>query len=163
MLITYTSAKEYVLYAEDGTFLGNLKFENWHANKASILTQFGEFYDLATKGFWGTSIVVTKAGNEYAELKMNWKGHIIIDLTYNGENVDYIVKLNSMWKSQFVLQNRQEQDLLILIPGYKWATGHYDYKVEINPDFQEEVNETLVLLAAYSAVYISMMTGMGTA
>lgn len=162
MFITYTNSKEYVLNAANGTFLGNLKFESWHSYKASLTTQFAEFYDIKTKGFWGTTVVVMRNDNEFAELKMNWKGNIIIDLTENGVGVDYIVKTNSIWQSQYVLQNRQEQDLLLLIPEYKWSSGHYNFKVEVNPDFQNDVNETLILLAAYSTIYIIMMSGAGT-
>jgi hypothetical protein len=160
--LTYTNSKEYVLNAANGTFLGNLKFESWHSYKASLTTQFAEFYDIKTKGFWGTTVVVMRNDNEFAELKMNWKGNIIIDLTENGVGVDYIVKTNSIWQSQYVLQNRQEQDLLLLIPEYKWSSGHYNFKVEVNPDFQNDVNETLILLAAYSTIYIIMMSGAGT-
>ena len=71
MKIEYSDSKKYVLKSDDDAFLGSLTFENWLASKASITTQFGEFYDIATKGFWGTSIGVTKDNVELSELKMN--------------------------------------------------------------------------------------------
>ena len=62
MKVEYSDSKEYILKSDDDAFLGKLSFENWMATKASITTQFGEFYDIATKGFWGTSIGVSKNG-----------------------------------------------------------------------------------------------------
>ncbi len=74
MKITYNNAKEFVLTSEEEIFLGSLKMEKWSSSKAQVTTQYGDFYDIEKKGFWGTSIVVIKNSVEFAELKMNWKG-----------------------------------------------------------------------------------------
>ena len=143
MKITYSNAKEYVLTADDDTFLGSLKYENWSYTKAEITTQFGEFFHIRPQGFWGTSIGISKGDAEYATLKMNWKGNVVIDLLENGVGTDYLLKLNSMWKSQYALVNRQEKEILILVPDYKWKKGHYDFKIDVNPDFADSVDEAL--------------------
>lgn len=90
MKIIYNDKKEYVLTSDEDIFLGSLKFEKWSSSKAEITTQFGEFYDITPKGFWGTSMIVSKSDKEFAELKMNWKGHIVIDMLGNGKGVDYL-------------------------------------------------------------------------
>ena len=38
MKITYSDARKYILTAEDDTFLGSLKYENWTYSKAEITT-----------------------------------------------------------------------------------------------------------------------------
>ena len=157
MKITYTDNKEYVLKSDDDIFLGSLKFEGWTSSKAHFTTQYGEFYDIKTKGFWGTSIAVSKGNFDFAELKLSWKGHIVIDLVGNEEDVDYILKLSSIWKSKYTLQNRNGSDLMMITAEFRW-NGYYDFKIEINPDFANDVDETLILMSAYGVIYLIMMS-----
>ena len=163
MKITYTNSKEYVLTSAEDIFLGSLKFEKWSSSKAQFTTQYGEFYDAATKGFWGTSIGISKSGEEFAELKMNWKGHIVIDMLENGKNMDYLLKSKSIWKSQYTLINQQETELLIITPDYKWKKGEYNFKIDTNPHCADEIDETLVLITIYGVLYLLMMSAAAAA
>ena len=163
MKITYNDKKEYVLTSDEDIFLGSLKFEKWSYSKAQITTQFGEFYDIASKGFWGTSMVISKSDKEFAELKMNWKGQIVIDMSENGEGIDYLIKSNSMWKSQYAVYNQHEKELLIFTADYKWSKGAYNFKIDVNPDFADQMGETFVLIATYGILYLMMMTAAAAA
>ncbi len=49
MKINYNDKKEYVLTSDEDIFLGSLKLENWTSTKAQITTQYGDFYDVASK------------------------------------------------------------------------------------------------------------------
>ena len=163
MKIEYSDSKKYVLKSDDDAFLGSLTFENWLASKASITTQFGEFYDIATKGFWGTSIGVTKDNVELSELKMNWKGEIVIDMSANGKGADYLLKSHNLWMTQFCLQSRDKKEIMIITPDYKWSKWHYNFKIEVNPDFEGVADEMLVLISIYGILYVMMMGGAGAA
>lgn len=163
MKITFSDTKEYVLTSDEGLFLGSLKFEKWSSSKAQITTQFGEFYDAATKGFWGTSIAICKGGEEIAELKMNWHGHIVIDFSENGKGTDYLLKLSSLWKSQYAVLNQQGSELVLFTPDYKWKKGHYDFKIDVNPYFSDVIDEALILIATYGILYLLMMQAAATA
>jgi hypothetical protein len=156
MKIIYTDSKEYVLTSDEEIFLGSLKFENWHSQKAQITTQFGDFFDIGPQGFWGTTMGITKGGDLFGDLKMNWKGHIVIDFLENGKNLDYLLKSKNMWMTQYALFNRQEKEVLILTVDYKWNKAHYNFKIDINPDFVDVADETVVLVAAYSVLYLMM-------
>ena len=157
MKITYTDAKEFVLTSNEEIFLGSLKMEKWSSTKAQITTQYGDFYDIEKKGFWGTSIVVLKSSEEFAELKINWKGQVVIDMLANGKGMDYMLKSTSIWKSQFTLFSREETELLIFTIDYRWKKGHYNLKIDVNPNFANEIDETLVLVATYSVLYLLMV------
>ncbi len=122
----------------------------------------GDFYDVASKGFWGTSIGVTKSDTEFAEIKMNWRGHIVIDMLSNGIGRDFLLKSTNIWKSQYTVFNREEAELLIFTTDYKWKKAHYDFKIDINPDFAHEIDETLVLIATYSVLYLTMVQAAAT-
>lgn len=156
MKITYIN-KEFQLKDLEGRFLGKLSYEKWASHKASAATQYAEFFDFKSKGFWHQYISVERDGNEIAGLKMNWKGNIIIDIKGNDIEQDYIVKSVGIWQNHFSLQDRFGNVVMALHPDFKWKSGHYDYDVEINPDFQNQTDETLILIALYCANYIMMM------
>jgi hypothetical protein len=156
MKISYIN-KEFQLTDIDGRFLGKLAYEKWASKKASATTQYAEFFDFKAVGFWQQHISVERDGTEIATLKLNWKGHIIIDIKGNDVEQDYLVKSDGLWQNYFTLQDRFSNDVLALKPHYAWKTGNYDYTVEINPDFQNQVDEKLILIATYCANYIMAM------
>jgi hypothetical protein len=153
MKVFERESKTYDLVSEDGTFLGKLEFQGWLESKASITTQFGEFYDLVTVGFWTSKVEVRIGGDLFAELKRNWMSHVIIDIIGNDIEKDFIVKQKGFWKNRYVLQDRFENDLVTLLPNYEWF-GKTHYNIEINPEFQIQANETMILLAVYGAISI---------
>jgi hypothetical protein len=153
MKVFERESKTYDLVSADGTFLGKLEYQGWFESKASITTQFGEFYDLVTVGFWTSKVEVSIGGDLFAELKRNWMGHVIIDIMGNDIEKDFIVKQKGFWRNRYVLQDRFENDIITLLPNYEWF-GKTHYDIEINPEFQAEANETMILLAVYGATSI---------
>ena len=159
MKIKYIN-KEFQLSDADGRFLGKLTYEKWASKKASATTQYAEFFDFKPVGFWQQHIAVERDGAEIATMKMNWKGNVIIDIKGNDIEQDYLVKSVGIWHPYLTLQNRFSNDILALRPHIKWSTGNYEYDIEVNPDFQNQIDETLILIATYCANYImAMMSG----
>jgi hypothetical protein len=106
---------------------------------------------------------ISKSGVEFSELKMNWKGEIVIDMSANGKGQDYLLKSHNLWMSQYCLQNRDKKEIMIITPDYKWNKWHYNFKIEINPDFKDIADEMLILISIYGILYIMMMTGAAVA
>ena len=158
MKVFERESKTYDLMSAEDTFLGKLEFQGWLESKASITTQFGEFYDLKTVGFWTSTVEVRMGGDLFAELKRNWMGHVIIDIAGNDVEKDYIVKQKGFWRNRYVLQDRFENDILTLLPIYEWF-GKTHFDIEINPEYQDQANETMILLAVYGAVSIKKQQG----
>jgi hypothetical protein len=140
--------KEYHLVSYQGNFLGKLAYENWVKTKASITTQFGEFYELTQKGFWKTHVEVEIGGDLFATLRHNWRMQAVIDIVENDIDRDYLVKTKGFWKTYFVVLNRDEKEIMKLIPQTKWFNNTSFY-VEIEPSYKSIVNETLILIVLY--------------
>ena len=49
----------------------------------------------------------------------------------------------------------------IFTPDYKWKKGHYDFKIEVNPDFADSIDEGLVLVSTHAVLYLIMMMAAG--
>lgn len=154
MKITYTGSNEFEMTSLEGHFLGKLVYEKWSSTKASITTQFGEFYDIQTKGFWTSYIAVEKAGIEVAKLSRNWKNQVIIDFLGNDEPMDYLFKSIGFWNESYIIENRNKNCLLTLIPDFDWGKFNYNYEIEISLDFKDEMDEMMILLAVYCANYV---------
>jgi hypothetical protein len=90
---------------------------------------------------------------------MNWKGNVIIDIKGNDVEQDYLLKTIGVWQTHFSLKDRFGNDVLLLRPHLNWKSGNCNYTIEINPDFQNQADETLILIATYCANYIMMMYG----
>jgi hypothetical protein len=157
MTINYIN-KAFQLSDAEGRILGNLTYEKWGSKKASATTQYAEFFDFKPVGFWQQHIAVERDGKEIATLKMNWKGSIIIDIKGNDVEQDYLVKSVGLWQTHFTLQDRFSNDIIALMPHLNWKSGNYTYTVEVNPDFQNQVDETLILITTYCANYAMLMT-----
>jgi hypothetical protein len=159
MRISYNDAGVFTLQTTDGTFLGKLEYEKWGTFKASMTTQFADFYEFKTKGFWGTRIAVTTGGEEFAEITMSWKGELVIDLANDDTERSYVLRHRSLWKTNFELENRWGNKLFVLTPNMNWL-GNHNYSIEINPDFQDFVKEDLILMGVYCAnYYMKMIAG----
>jgi hypothetical protein len=154
MKVTSTAAKEFELNDDIGRFLGKLEYENWISTKASITTQFAEFYDIKSKGFWSAYIAVEKAGAEYAQLKRNWKGNVIIDILGNDQPMDYLFRRVGFWQERFQIEDHNKNILMTLTPDFKWGKLNYDYNIDINPQFTDTVDEMMMLLSIFCANYL---------
>jgi hypothetical protein len=154
MKITYTADKVFELTDGEGKFYGSLGYEGWSSTKAALTTQFAEFYDIIPKGFWSTYIAVEKAGEEIAQMRVNWRGRIIIDFLHTEEEVDFQFRSVGLWTVAYVVEDRFKNTLLTLTPDFNWGKLNYDYIVEINEPTADKVNETMILLAVYCANYL---------
>jgi hypothetical protein len=148
--IVATKDKLFELTDNAGTFLGKLQYENWLNSKASITTQYGEFYDLTNKGFWKSHVEVEKGGDLFADLRHNWRGNVIIDIKDNDIEKDFLVTQRGFWKQYYVLLDRDEITILTLTPAGKWY-NQSSFHVEITAGYETIVNETLILLATFGA------------
>jgi hypothetical protein len=154
MKVISTAAKEFELNDNEGRFLGKLAYESRFSTKASITTQFAEFYDLQSKGFWSAYIAVEKAGVEYAQLKRNWRGNVIIDILGNDQAMDYLFRRVGFWQERFQVEDHNKNVLMTLTPDFKWGKLNYDYSIDVNPQFADTVDEMMMLLSVFCANYL---------
>ncbi|MEO6732258.1 MAG: hypothetical protein ABIN01_13660 [Ferruginibacter sp.] len=134
--------------------LGELIYENLFSHKAEIKVTNAGLYDIKPIGFFGTSIVVTKNGTEIANLKMNWRGQIVIAFQ-NGE--EFIFKANGTFYNKYVIENKDKEKLLQFDPKFNWSKFHYNYDITYDKKPQDIL---FVLLGVYASNYfIASMSG----
>ena len=125
--------------------------------KAQIKLANGEVYELNPTGFFGTSITVTKGGSEIANLKMNWRGQIVIAFK---DGQEYLLKAKGIFQDKYILENKEAEKLIQFDPKFNWSKFDYNYDITYDKIPQDIL---LILLGVYASNYfIAMMSGSTT-
>lgn len=153
MEATSTNKKSFHL-TEKGQQLGELIYENLFHLKAKIKLANSELYEVKPVGIFGTSITVTKDATEVANLKMNWRGQIILSFQ---DGQEYVLKGKGLFHDKYVLENKDEEKLIQFDPKFNWSKFNYNYSIIYDKKPQDIL---LVLLGVYASNYfIASMSG----
>ena len=138
--------------------LGHLTYEGLFSSKANAIVGDDAYvgnddYMITPKGIFNTTIAVTKDKMEVASMQMNWKGNIIISFQ---DGQEYILKATGTFRNKYVLENKHQENLMLLEPDFNWTKFTYNYTIAYD---QKPQDVLLVLLATYAAnYYITMMS-----
>ncbi|RYE57524.1 MAG: hypothetical protein EOP48_05620 [Sphingobacteriales bacterium] len=131
---------------DETSVVGSIGYDGFFSFKANI--EIGNSnYKIFSKGIFSTVTLVTKEDIEVANMKMNFKGHIVISLP-NGQ--EFIVKPMGIFQDKYVLEDQYKQKLMLLTPHFNWKCFRYSYTIS----YETKPNDILlVLLAVYAANY----------
>lgn len=153
MRIQCADKKTFELTNDSGK-LGHLTYESVFSFKAHAIVGDDD-YKITPIGFFSTTISVTNKDTEVANMKMTFRGHIIISFQ-NGQ--EFILKALGIFQNKYVLEDKDQQKLMVLNPDFNWAKFNYNYTITYDHPPKDIL---LVLLATYAAnYYISMSSGM---
>lgn len=147
MRIQYTDKKTFELIDSSERKLGQVAFDGLMSYKASLVIGNDNSYKIVPKGFFDTTIFVTKNDMEIARMSMSWKGHFNISFLKGRE---YTLKPTGNFLTKYLLEDSEKQKVLLLNPDFKWAKLNYNFTITYDTKPEDIL---LVLLAAYSATY----------
>ena len=163
--------KEYKVKSEDTKHfsltmndqeIGRLKYEKWFSFKAEMILDGTRTYQIEPKGFWGTTIELRQNDKILLNFKMNWNGNIIINTWFDEIERDFILKHKGILKDSYVLLNKEEEDLLVIKPDFKWSKFNYDYNISTTDRFDNlSFNLTLLLTTIHCVNYYMAMMSTG--
>ncbi len=142
--------------------IGTLTYKSWFQSAAAISLADHTTYQVAPKGFWGTTIELRDGERVLLHFKMGWNGTIIIQTYFNGLKQDYIFKRSGFFKGIFILADQEGTEILTMTPDLKWNTLKYEYRITTADTFDVlEDKEILLMNAVHCANYFMamMMTG----
>lgn len=139
-----TNSKNFSLLSDDKV-IGELIYKKWYSFNAEIQLSNGATYQLEPKGFWDSTIELKDDAKVLLEFKMGWKG-IIIKPLFDNKDDSFLLKLNGLLSSKFVLIDRDKTELLVAATDFKWKKLNYDYNIETTKSFDRFDNKELLLL-----------------
>lgn len=139
------------LLSDNDLLLGELIYDTPFYLKAEIKMPNTETYKLAPVGFFGTSVAVTKDGNEVASLSMSWNGKIIITFQ---DDKEYALKTSGLFQSKMFLENKNQEKVIQFEPKFDWREFYCNYDITYNMANDNEPKDSLLLLLGiYAANY----------
>jgi hypothetical protein len=153
MKVECTDKKTFRL-TDNEQLLGELTYKNFFSYNAEITLTNSDSYEVKPIGFFGTSIAVTKNETEIANLKMNWKGQIIITFQ---DGQEFVFKAQGVFHNTYVIENKEGEKQIQFDPKFNW--GKFNYNYEISYDKKPQ-NTLFVLLGVYASnYYIAVVSG----
>ena len=146
MKIECTDNKTFRL-TDNEQLLGELAYKSLFSYKAEIILTNSDHYDIKSVGFFGTSIAVTKNETEIANLKMNWKGQIV--MTFRDQQ-EFVFKAKGVFHNKYVIENKEEVELIRFEPKFNWGKFNYNYAISYDKKPQDIL---FILLGVYAANY----------
>lgn len=133
---------------ENEQLLGELVYENIFLSKAEIRFPNLETYQIKPVGIFKTNTVVTKNEIEIANLKMNWRGQIVIAFK---DGQEFVLKGKGMFYSKYVIENKDQEKLIQFDPKFNWKKFCYNYSITFDKKPEDIL---LILLGVYASNYI---------
>ncbi|MCB2377507.1 hypothetical protein LGH70_07935 [Hymenobacter sp. BT635] len=143
-----TDARTFTLAANDA-LLGELKYPEWYSYKALLALPDGTALRVEPRGFWGTTIELKDEQDAVLlSFKMHWNGSIILKSSLGGVNRAFVLKGKDLLEREYVLLDRQGQELLTIRPKINWSKVNYDYTVVSSEAFEALEQQAILVLMA---------------
>ena len=136
--------------------IGELIYTKWYSFAAQILMNDGSTYQLEPKGFWDSTIELKKEDRVLLEFKMGWKG-IVIKTFFDNKEANFLLKLNGLLSSKFVLIDTDRRELVGAETNFKWTKLNFDYTIETSHEFDAFENKELLILTLLHCINYYMM------
>jgi hypothetical protein len=131
---------------KEGHAIGKLSYQSWFRFDAEIALANDSSYQLAPKGFWGTTMALKDGESVLLKFKMNWNGSIVVQTFFNGIEKGYVLKHKGLFKESFVLVDEQGAELLVMIPHLQWFKMNFEYKITTSESFETLSHKEILLL-----------------
>lgn len=156
-----TNSQNFRLTFENKT-IGELIYKKWYSFNAEILLSDGAKYQLEPKGFWDSEIELKDETKTLLQFKMGWNG-IIIKTFFDNQKDTYLLKLNGLLRSKFVLIDTEKNELIVAETDFKWKKLNYDYNIQTTKNFDNFDKKELLLLTILHGInyYMSIIASGG--
>jgi hypothetical protein len=135
-----------------------LQYEDISFNKGEI--RMGESYSLQqiAIGTWAISLLLNGDEKLVSTVKTETGGSMSITKFYRRKK--YYFKKSQNLKLRFSLFNKDNEELLTIVPSVNWQKQSHDFILQINEELEKECDGLLILQALHCALCcLSMMTG----
>ena len=140
--------------SDNGNLMGQLIYEGHFSYNAEIKLANSNNYEIKPDGFFSTSIKLIQNDLELANLKMNWKGQIVITFK---EGEEFIFKALGVFHNKYVIENKEGELLLEFNPKFNWKKFQYNYDIACHKNPESTM---FVLIGIYAVnYYIAVISG----
>jgi hypothetical protein len=130
-MVKSINAKQFCMTKND-KIIGVLKYKNRFSFKAQMTMADASIYTLEPKGFFGNTIELKDNRRVLLSFKQNWKGKIVISAVFENFNRQFIFKHKGIFKTGYLLTDKDDYELAGIQPQFKLKKFNYDYIISAN-------------------------------
>lgn len=158
MQINTTSNIQFELEEKETGKKESIRYEDNSFNKGEIKARENYSLKLVSTGTWAVSMLVHDEEKLVSTVKTETGGSMSITKFYRRKK--YYFKKSQNLKLRFSLFNKDNEELLTIVPSVNWQKQSHDFVLQINEDFEKECDGLLILQALHCALCcLSMLTG----
>lgn len=160
--VTSQGNRQFEVFSEDNDSLGVMNFSPWRFfNKGEITTVNHLIYKIAPKGFWQTTLAITKQDMPFAEIKLKLGMRMV--LSFANENRVYYFKKKGFWNSNYILTDEDDHEIAFIEVSYNWRKWKFDYSIDVHANMlDKEANLLLPLILVLCARNMRMRQAAAT-
>jgi hypothetical protein len=135
-----------------------IKYDDNTLRKGVLLTKENYSLKLIATGTWAISMLLKDEEKLVSTIKTETGGSMSITKFYRRKK--YYFKKSQNLKLRFTLFNKDNEELLTIVPSVNWEKKSHDFVLQLNEEFESECDSFLILQALHCAnCSLSMMTG----
>jgi hypothetical protein len=160
MKINCISHIEFELESEEAGFTSSIVYQDGSLTRATLQAAEKYSLQLIATGTWAVSVLLNDKEKPVSTIKTETGGIMSITKFYRRKK--YWFKKSQNLKLRFSLFNKDNDELLTLVPSINWQKQSHDFVLQLNEEFEKECDPFLILQAIHCAnCSLSMMTGGG--
>ncbi len=136
----------------------SLNYDDGRLEKGIIIAKEKYALQLIATGTWAISLLLKEEEKLISTIKTEAGGGMSITKFYRRKK--YYLKKSQNLKLRFSLFNKDNEELLTLVPSVNWQKQSHNFVLQVNEEFEKECDGLLILQALHCAICcLSMMTG----
>jgi hypothetical protein len=136
----------------------SISYDDNSLNKGTILAVENYSLQLVATGTWAVSLLLKDEEKLVSTIKTETGGGMSITKFYRRKK--YYFRKSQNLKLRFTLFNKDNEELLTIVPSVNWQKQSHDFVLQINEEFEKECDAFLILQAIHCAnCCLSMMEG----
>lgn len=144
---------EFKILTSTNDYITVFSYKSWFSSSGSANTKLGLVEIKAMDG-WESSFHVFCDGNDIGEIHFNWKGNIIITLENTAGEKKTLQLRSISLKSDWVLEDENEDVILKLHSDTHWTKVDYRYDVQLLREI--DIPTPLLLIACGYGTNLNM-------
>jgi len=162
-LVRAESFKKYNLIVNN-SISGEMTYLGWfNSHNPSFKIKNKNTYRIEKPSIWKTNFKVISLNQVVLECNFKWNGHVIIQLYENDEVKKMTLKLQSIWKSNYIVFNELGNEILKVECKYSWKNWKTNYNIHEHINFATSNKEILYLSLIHCIIVLKNMAAVSGA
>lgn len=140
-----TEDSKNIAFYEGNHIVLKLVYSGRFSKKASIIDAENLVYEIVAVGFWKNRFEISLNQKCLLNIRKKWAGNFVIYANEDSVIDAFTFKRKGFLNSRYVIQDKDDRELAIVRPKFRWSVFRYDFDIEINDSLKRHENYFLIL------------------